>query len=410
MKGVSRVKTCIKGGNYFDVSKGCLLPNQGLVVEDGIITAFEDYVSEKESSVVLDIDGLCIFPGLINLHEHFTFRATLGPPLEILEAEQNIQMIRAIRNAQLSLARGITTVRDLGAQYSISHSLKKAINKGIISGPRMFIAGAPLSITGGHAWILSRETDGIIDLRRAVRTLIKEGVDWVKVMVSHDPVEGFGHEYTKCDYSLEELKVITEEAHQAGIMVSAHVMGTEAIRRCLEAGVDCLEHGIYLNELLAKRMVEQGTVLVPTISAYRRTTYPQFNRGTEWTRLHKALIQPHTESVKVAIEAGVKIGVATDSIGNYIEELEILHELGLSKTEVLRAATLGGARILGQGNNLGSIETQKLADLIMIKGNPLEDLKVLRNIEYVVKEGKFFKPEDFKSILSSNELPLDMFY
>lgn len=394
----------ISGGEILDVESGSLTRNPGLVIREGRIIDSPLPDAGEETFQQLDLgSGQVILPGLVNLHEHFTYRATYGRPRESMESPQNRQVMRAVRNAHLSLARGITTVRELGARYEINTSVRDAVADGMIVGPRTLSSGSPLSITGGHAWYLGREVDGCDGLRRAVRVLAKEGVDWIKVMASHDPVDRPDTPHlTKAQYTQEELTVIVEEAHAADVKVTAHAMGVEAIDRCLRAGVDSLEHGVYLTTDQAQQMKERGIFLVPTISSYRRTIWPEYRRGNEWSRLHEMLISHYTESTALAVAEGVPIGIGTDSIGEYVEELSILAELGMSTSQALYAATRGGSELLGL-RDLGSIRSNMKADIVVVDGEPLKDLAALREIAYVVVNGVVYTPGDFRVSLTSSE-------
>jgi imidazolonepropionase-like amidohydrolase len=395
----------VQGGRLLDVDTGSIVDNPGIgIVGERIVAIGTDATTSPLSARVPLDPADVVLPGLVNLHEHFTYRALFGRPRVAMESDQNRQVIRAVRNAHLSLARGITTVRELGSRHGINTALRDAITEGAMVGPRVFSAGSPLSITGGHAWYLGREVDGVEQVRAAVRLLAKEGADWVKIMASHDPVDPTGgSQASRAQYTSAELGGIVEEAHAAGLKATAHAMGTLAIQRCLEAGVDSIEHGVYLTRDQAVQMRELGTVLVPTISSYRRTLWPVYRRGNEWSRLHAMLVDDYTTSTALAIEAGVTIGIGTDSIGEFVEEMDILVELGMSPAAAIRSATRVGADLLGCGDNVGSVAVGSAADLLIVSGDPLEDVGNLREIRYVIRTGALYGPDDFQVSLASVE-------
>lgn len=397
-------KFALLGGARFDPVVGTFVENESIVVEDNEIVALDD-LPAGYSGERIQCDDKYILPGLINLHEHFTFRATYGTPKKVLADDQNRQVIRSVRNAHLSLARGVTTVRELGARFWINNAVRQAIRDKVMVGPRVLSAGSPLARTGGHASFLSRECDGPIAFRTGVRELARHRTDWVKVMASDDPVEGFAPLHTTPDLRLDELREITTEASLRGLRVTAHVMGPQAIEWCIDAGLDTLEHGVHLTDALAVRMVERSMSLIPTISSYRRTIWEELGRGGEWARLHAPLIDPHSQSVETAIQHGVELGIGTDSAGEFVEECQILHELGLQATDCLRAATSHAAKILGMDATIGTIDVGKLADLVALRNNPLGDLANLRDVAFTVADGCLFEPVHFSASLQSAELP-----
>lgn len=395
----------IVGGNLVDPAAGTSEPNPGIFVSGGRIDAIGIPDGSEGNDAILTIsDEHFILPGLVNLHDHLTYRATIGAPRLSMEAPVGRQAITAVRNAHLSLARGITTIRELGSRHGINHTIREAVSSGGLVGPQVLSAGQPLSITGGHAWYLGREVDGVDSIRSAVRELAKGGAHWVKVMASHDPIRVKGGQATQAQYSSEELRAVVEEAHALGLRVAAHAMGTIAIQRCIDAGVDTVEHGVYLNQDQADQMRESGIVLVPTISSYQRTSWPMYKRGADWADRHQVLEKPHLEAAEVAIAAGVEIGIGTDSIGEYVEEMELLVSCGMTAAGAIRAATTVGAATLDASDEFGAVRTGARADLIIVEGDPLQELASLRAIHCVVTNGVLLTPSDFRLSLMSKDL------
>jgi imidazolonepropionase-like amidohydrolase len=250
-------------------------------------------------------------------------------------------------------------------------------------------------VTGGHAFGLCIEADGADGCRRAAREQLKAGADFVKAMASHDPYPMPGPEQTRPEMSLEELRAIFDEAHRWGKRAACHVMGSTAIANVLEAGADVIDHGIYLDDALAERMVRQGTYYSPTLSAYCcQTMHPRFQRGEEWARSHSVLVEPHREAIRAAVRAGVKVVTGTDSTGVYAEEVQLMREGGMKSMDSILACTRYAAEALGMADRIGTVVEGKLADLVVLDGDPLADPWALERVHLVMKDGKAYRPEE----------------
>ncbi len=379
----------LKGAILIDVQNSRVIRDHAVLIEGNKIVKICKQILEVDSKqhTVLDLNGKCLIPGIINLHQHYIYKRTFGPLWSQFKLPIPVLTVRAVKNALGELKQGITTARELGSVHNIAFSLKHLINHKYILGPRLFIAGQPLAITGSHASTLSQCVDGIEEFRKWTRERVKY-VDWVKTFASFDPVET-GREYARPEISKEEIQVICEEAHKAGKKVAAHAVGTQAIRNAVEGGVDTIEHGIYLNRELANMMRDNGTALVPTLTAYTETLNPHHNRGKKWIALHAPLVEPSQRGLLAALEAGVKIGMGLDSLGELGKEAILMQKVtGLSAIEILKIFTLNGAEILGLGTELGSIEEGKIADLVILDKNPLEDLANIESVNTVIKDGE----------------------
>lgn len=374
------------------------LKNTSIVIRNGVIEALCPGGSLEEqnfikSSKEVDANGLTILPGLINAHEHLVFRRCVRPTPEQMKASSETLLLTAVRSAVHSLCQGITTVRDMGDKYGVVSVLKKWVKEGRLSGPQILGCGSPISITGGHgSWSVSIEADGTDEVRKIVRQQLKEGADFIKVIASHDPtpvsIQGC---YSVPEMTREEIQVALDEAHRAGKKTDAHCMGPRALANVIAADVDCIQHGMYLTDQLAASMTKKGIFLVPTMSAYQRQTlHPRWGRGSEHIRLHSYLIEPNRESTMIALQAGVAIGIGTDSLGDYVEELEILAEMGVKAIEVIRSATQVNARILGLEDRIGIIKPGMQADLLAVEGKPLEDISTIRKVKWVMKQGVLY--------------------
>lgn len=392
--------TYLQGGTLIDGIGGLARENAGISLSDGRILSCDDaelpHVGDDDE--LIDATGKWILPGLFNLHEHLTYRELVGPTFSSIGREATDATIIGVRNAMNALSRGWTTVADMGAPHGVALAVKRAIVRGELDGPRVLAVGNPICITGGHASqarAIAVEADGVDGCRQAARTNLKQGADLLKAMASHDPycMPG-GGELTRAEMSPEEIRSIFAEARRWGKLTCAHVMGTQALHNVLDEGIDIVHHGIYLNEDHARRMVASGTVYCPTLSAYdRQTMHPAFERGAPWAAEHQPLVEPHERSIRIAIEHGIKIVIGTDSTGSYAEELELLRSAGMSPMETILASTRNGAEALGMADELGTIEPGKIADIVIVDGDPLDDPYAIQRVWKVIHDGRVYSPE-----------------
>jgi len=369
-----------------------------LVGDDGRIAAvLEEPVdaSYPAGAQVLDATGLCVFPGLIDMHAHLIF----GDESDRLEHDTARrvarQVIRGVSNGRTALAGGITTVRDVGAASHAIFSLRRAMADGHVPGPTVIASGCALTTTGGHACcLIGYEADGVDGFRRGVREQLKAGADWIKVMAtggvsspSHDKFDG-------AELNDIELRTVVDEAHHRGKRVAAHVIGDRAAMLCVEMGVDTIEHGLGISEKTLDAMAAAGTVLCPTVEVYRRIAedvgaYPEYMAA----RARKTLPQ-HFDMVRKAHERGVAIVAGTDGgtygwpVGDMAAELECLVKCGLSDSEALTCATGAAAQVLGHGDSLGAVVPGYVADLVLAPNSDRFNVSSLRDIKAVIKQGK----------------------
>jgi imidazolonepropionase-like amidohydrolase len=399
--------TILRGGTLIDGNGGPPV-NQSVVVVEGKRIQAVGKAAEFDAATVdadariIDVTGKWVLPGLINMHEHLFFREIIGPTRETRVKSPATLMLYGVRNALIGLRRGWTTVRDMETKFRISLEIRELVARGEMPGPRIVACGTAIRVTGGHASAgnlgglageIKIEVDGVDACRRAAREQLKDGADFLKVMASHDPYPMPGPEQTRPEMTIEEIRAVFDEAHRWGKKAGCHVMGTVAIANVLDAGADIIEHGIYLNDALAERMVRQGTYLCPTLSAYgRQTMNPKFQRGEEWANMHSVLVEPHRESIRAAVRAGVKIVNGTDSTGVYAEDVEMLREAGMSAMDTLLACTKNASEALGMGDRIGTVVKGKLADLVVLNQDPLADPRALEQVHLVVKEGVMHQP------------------
>jgi len=388
----------------------CIIDGRGNVQARGFITIENNRIAEvgkgpgpakKNGYEVMDLEGMCVLPGMIDCHVHLCIDGSADPMQSLQKDSAAMITLKAARQAHLSLLAGVTTVRDLGSVNGISGSLRDAINLGIVIGPRIVSTNQAVCITGGQGWQFSRQADGADGVRQAVREQIRAGADAIKMMATGGVITQ-GVEPGSPQFTLEELKAGAEEAHKAGRKIAAHAQGNEGIKNSLSAGFDTIEHGIFLDDEAIGLLLEKKATLVPTLSAPfnimekgEKSGIPAFI--IEKTRKVK---DAHVDSIKKAYKAGVTIASGADAgtpfngHGENLRELELLVRIGLSPMEAIVSATRVASETLGLGSRLGTIEPGKLADLIVVEGDPVKDIAVLQRKEQIVvvmKDGQFYK-------------------
>lgn len=394
------MKTIIYGGRLFDGTGSDPCSDKAIVIDGDRIAEVGEAATLLARPDLRDADkidgtGKFVMPGMINMHDHLTIRDLIGNPLSSMASAKTRLNVNAVRNSLTALRRGWTTVRDMGAADSIAFAIRELIGAGEIPGPRIFACGSPISVTGGHANIICVQADGPDEILKAARKQLDAGADFIKVMASHDPIVIDGPEKTRPEMRLDEIKAAFDQAKAYGKRTACHVMGTVAIDRVLDAGVDVISHGFYLNDELAGRMVEQNVYLDPTLSSYgRQTLNPRLKRGERWAELHIPLVKPMEDAFRAAIKAGVKIVQGTDTAGRYAEDVAMMRELGMDAKETLKACTSNAAEALGCAADLGTIEAGKVADIVLLDGDPIADAYNLEAVSLVIQAGTAMKPSE----------------
>jgi imidazolonepropionase-like amidohydrolase len=376
-----------------------------VLVEDGHIQKVaQNSRNIPKDSQKIALKGRTLLPGFIDAHIHICMDGSPDPVTACLSESPTITALKAAESARRTLMAGVTTVRDMGGKDGIDFGLRQAISSGLIAGPRMLISGRLICMTGGHGWQVGLEANGPDEVRQAAREQIKAGVDIVKLMatggVLTPAVEPGSEQFTEA-----ELRAGVEEAHKAGKKTATHAMGTRGIQNALRAGIDSIEHGVYLDEETVSMMMERNIPLIPTISAMYNIETKGIKAGIPAFAVEKTLIvKPfHLESIRLARQAGVSIAAGTDAgtpfnrHGENLGEIKLLMDYGgFSAMDAIEAGTGIAARVLGLEKELGTVAESKVADLVMVEGNPLDDIDVLLNPEsicLVMQGGKIVKED-----------------
>jgi imidazolonepropionase-like amidohydrolase len=344
---------------------------------------------------VVDGKGHSLLPGMINSHVHLCNDGSADLFGQVLNDSVPIATIRSVINARLTLAAGITTVRDCGAASQIAIEIAKAVDRGLIEGPRVRAAGRVVTMTGGHGHFIGREADGPDEVRKAVRAEIKGGANFIKVMATGGVLTP-GVDPSQTAFQLDELQAAVEEAHKAGRPAASHAIGNGGIKNALKAGIDSVEHGFYLDDEAVNLALKNETFLVPTLIAVDQIVNNGAQGGIPDWVVKKAQGESghHRESFVMAVKSGMRIAAGTDAgtpfnpHGDLPLELAKMVEFGLSPMLAIVAATSNAARLLRMDDQIGSVEKGKVADLILVPGDPLRDIGAMRRPAFVMKSGR----------------------
>ena len=392
----------VRAARMVDVTKGQLVAPAVLVISGDKIRSVG--ASDVPAGArTIDLGDLTLMPGLIDAHTHLTMDISGDWVTRSVRELPADAALRGARNARLTLLAGFTTVRDVGAGGFADISLMKAIDAGMVIGPRMIPSAHAIGITGGHCdetgWApgvkeLSWKegvADGVDEVVKAVRYQVKHGAKVIKVCATAG-VLSFDATLGAQQLSDEELRAIVQEAHRHGLKVAAHAHGTEGIKAALRAGVASIEHGSMLDDEAIGLMKRNGTYLVPT--AYLFSTFPFDSMPPAIAAKARQVIPLAQESHRRAFRAGVKIALGTDAAvyphGDNARELATYVDYGMRPADALRAATVNAADLLGVTDR-AVIAAGKLADLIAVRGNPLEDVKTVQQVLWVMKGGVVVK-------------------
>lgn len=408
----ARAATIIHAGRFIDGKGGKLQTEMSLVIEDGRITRVASgYLKAEAGDKLIKLLDYTVMPGLMDMHTHLQSQHSKDSYTERFFMDQADYALRSTVYARATLMAGFTTVRDLGDNGVNSIALRKAINQGWVPGPRIYTSGKSLATTGGHAdptnalrgdyrrdpGPLEGVINGADDARKAVRQRYKDGADLIKLTATGG-VLSLAASGNNPQFTEEELAAVVATAHDYNMIVAVHAHGTEGIKRAVLAGVDSIEHGTFMTDEVISLMKQKGTWWVPTNVAGEWVAEKAKEPGyfPEIVRPKAAAIGPEIRATFAkAYAAGVKIAFGTDSgvspHGKNAREFELMVAGGMPPMKAIQTATLESARLLRIEDRLGTLEASKIADVVAVKGNPLEDIRRMHDVVFVMKEGVVFK-------------------
>ena len=393
----------IKPKQILDVRSGKLI-NADILVESGVIKKVAKNIPIKSEYEIIDLRNMTVLPGLMDAHVHLTGNTDLKGHQGISESSY-LATIYGVKNAKKTLMAGFTTVRNVGASNYSDVALRDGIEQKAIVGPTLLVSGPPLGITGGHcdSNILPAEyeykaqgvADGPWEVRRKVRENKKYGVDLIKYCATGG-VMSKGTNVNNRQYTLDEMKAIVDEAHTLGMKVAAHAHGLQGIRMAIEAGVDSIEHSSLIDQETVNFAISKGVFLAMDIYVSDYILGEGAKNGIPEYSLEKERIvgKKQRENFKMAFESGAKMAFGTDAgiypHGKNARQFRYMVEWGMTPIEAIQASTINTAELFGL-NNIGEIKESFDADIVAVMGNPLDDITLLENIDFVMKEGQIIK-------------------
>ena len=404
--------TVIHAGLLINGESSVPSPEMSIVIEGSKIQSIETgYITPDNEDEFIDLSGYTVLPGLMDMHVHLSSEYSKNSYQERISLNAGDYAIRAVSNAEKTLMAGFTSVRNLGDRGGVSISLRNAIEKGIVVGPRIFSSGTTIASSGGHGDSTNSlnqsltsdpgPAEGIVnsvnDASKAVRFRYKEGADLIKITATGGVLSNAKNSQNP-QLTEEEISQIVNMAKDYGFKVAAHAHGSEGIKRAVRAGVHSIEHGTLMDDEGMRLMREKGTYYVPTIIAglwvAEKARDPDF--FPELVRPKAAEIGPLIKGTfGRAYQAGVKIAYGTDTgvsaHGNNATEFKHMVEAGMPPMKAIQSATVEAAKLLGEYDQLGSLVEGKVADIIAVNGNPVEDITILEEVDFVMKSGRVYK-------------------
>ena len=402
--------TAIRAGRLVDPDSGTVLTDQIILIRDSKIERVGKGIDVPANAAIVDLSKMTVLPGLIDCHTHLADGAHDGEPMGQFKKTAAQVALESVPNARAMLESGFTTVRDVGAYRALGDiALRDAINRGDIVGPRMFVAGAYLTISGGAGaltglapdiqlpWDLRYgEANSPWEVRKVIRQLAHDGVDHIKTL-SSGAVLTHGSNPKSQEFTLEELQAAVDEASHFGLRVEAHAHSAEAIKNAIRAGVASVEHATMIDDEGLALAKQHGTYLDMDIydeeciqEAGRKGAMPK-----DFLEHDAQLGQIQRDNFRKAVAAGVKLSFGTDAgvcaYGTSGKQFAFMIKYGMTSMQAIQAATSSAADLLGHSSEIGSIKPGKYADLIAVAGDPLADVRLLEDVKFVMKDGKIYK-------------------
>jgi imidazolonepropionase-like amidohydrolase len=404
--------TLIHAGRMIDVDAGRAYNDRTIRISGDTITAVESgFVTPGDSDTLIDLRQSTVLPGLMDMHVHLTGEYSASSNLNRFVLNEADYALDAAKYARRTLNAGFTVVRNLGDPFNVTIALRKAIAAGDVPGPLIFSAGKTLASTGGHGdptngWAAhfganpgpkDGVVNGVEDARQAIRQRYKDGADWIKITATGG-VLSVAKNGQNPQFTMEELEAIIDTAADYGLRVAAHAHGTEGMKRAVLAGVASIEHGTYMTEEVMDLMIERGTYYVPTVMAGSWVAEKAAIDGffPELVRPKAAAIGPIiADTFGKAYRRGVPIVFGTDTgvsaHGDNAQEFALMVAEGMPPMEAIQSATIVAADFLDIGDTHGRIEEGFQADIIAVRGDPLDDITVLQDVSFVMKGGTVYK-------------------
>ena len=403
--------TVIRAGKLVNVDAGRVLTNQMLLVRGGKIEAVGENLAVPAEATVIDLSKMTVLPGLIDCHTHLADTGD-GEPLHVLQRTSAETAYAAVPNARLTLLAGFTTVRDVGVYRAFNDvALRDAIAKEIVIGPRMFVAGAYITISEGAGamtglapdvqlpWDLHYgEANSPWEVRQKVRLLAHRGADHIKIL-STGAVLTHGSNPKSIEFTPEELQAAVDEARNFGLRVEAHAHAAEGIKNAIRAGVASIEHATLIDDEGIALAKEHGTYLDMDIYDEEciQDAAKENKTPADFLEHDRDLGEIQRRNFTKAVRAGVKMSFGTDAgvcpHGINARQFAFMVKYGMTPMQAIQSATSNAADLLGKSNLLGSLQPGKYADVIAVSGDPLENIRLLENVKFVMKEGKVYKQE-----------------
>ena len=401
--------TVIKAGHLVDVDAGVVLADQTIVIRDGTIKAVGKGLAIPAGATVIDLSSMTVLPGLIDCHTHLADGLHGTEPLHQIQKSASQVVLESVPNARVTLESGFTTVRDVGVYRALNDvALRDAINHGDVVGPRMFVAGAYITITGGAGAMTGLAADIQLppdmrfgeanspwEARQKVRLLYHSGADHIKILTTGAVLTHDSNPNT-VEFTPEEIQAVVDEAKHFGLRVEAHAHAAEGIKNAIRAGVASVEHATLIDDEGIALAKEHGTYLDMDIyddeCIQSDKTTPK-----DFLEHDAALGEAQRQNFRKAVKAGVKMSFGTDAgVCPYDaapKQFAFMVRYGMTPMQAIQSATRNAADLLGKSDVLGSLKAGKYADVVAVSGNPLDDISVLEHVKFVMKDGKVYKRE-----------------
>lgn len=380
-------------------STGFVLVEAGRINDVGEGTASPDAL--EQADLVFDCRGKTVLPGLVNAHEHLEDHRTFGSFQERMGRPHEMLLLGAVQTCLSALSEGITTIRDCGGVARDSVYLKHAVEAGLLIGPRISACIAPLGRIGGYGSPLALEASGAADFRRRAQELLASGADFLKCIATGGLASAnLDGARERLELQDEELTAVADEAHAEGRRVTVHAHTPAGIRQAARCGVDIIEHGLLIDAESARLMADRGMFLVSTLSepAVLASDGLSFRRPRRQVEGAMPLQRQVLSNFQHAMDAGVQIAMGLDVLGNMTMELQLMIDAGMTPMGAIQSATRVGAEVLGLDSEIGTIERGKVADLVVLPDDPLEDIHALANPEHVLIHGEVLPVDGIRAV------------